>query len=464
MVERLKSVRAAVLYALVLAFAWRAFLVYAYPGNYAFDGLQRWAGREHVLVQSWLPAFQAVLYACDRIGLTLAESRTVLAGVGALGIALATALAGRLGGWKAAWAFVPFALYGPHVCWTIAPYQEGVFLAVATGALLLATYERWFVADLLMGLTGLVRYEGWPFVAVWILWRRDPRALLSLWGIAAWLGGKYGLHWEGYKASPVDIRDWEGMFTRFSPAIFLRDTGYNIERTWDSGAFWWIVGTAVGAPLVAVRWKRLLWVWLGVQVAITCAWMIALERSMSRMMVVPVMLFAPVGAVGFARLWEVARCEAEPSGRIERLAARVGARGVVAVLLLLVGMMVFDGWWRVQREIAGNHWERAALRLMQRCPECTWWVEPRANFGPRKRHDGCEVIQGVSDLRHGIHFWCAPWVDPAEASAIAARTRSRVQWQEDKLSYMVWRTWTGQDAGGDAAVPDASDEGGGDGG
>ena len=448
-----------------VALAWRVGLVLAYPGNYAFDGLQRWSGREHVLVQSWLPALQALLVACDRLGLSLWQSRVVLSAVGALSLALASAVAARLGGPRAAWAFVPFALYGPHVAWTVVPYQEGVFLCLLGGAMLLASHQRWLLADLLIGLTGLVRYEGWPFVVVWCLWRRDPRALLALWGMVAWLGAKYSFHLVGYRASPIDIRDWEGMFTRFSPSIFLRDTGYNVERLWDSGAVFWILGTVVGASLVAPRWRRLLGVWLAIQVAITCAWMIALERSMSRMLVVPIWLFAPIGAVGFARLWAVTGGAAVEGGwareRVERLAARAGRKGMLGLAALLVAMMVYDGWWRVQREVGGMHRERAAVALMRRCPECTWWIEPRKQFGPRLRHDGCEVIQGISEFRHGTHFYCAEWVEGGEAESVRARCTSRVLWQEDRETYMVWKKW---DHAADADNGEGDDAGGGRGG
>lgn len=451
--------------AFALALAWRVALVLAYPGNYAFDGLQRWSGREHVLVQSWLPALQALLVVCDAVGLSLWQARVVLAGVGALSVGLLVAFAGRLGGPRAAWACVPFALYGPHVAWTVVPYQEGVFLALLGGAVLVAHHGRWFLADLLIGLTGLVRYEGWPFVVVWCLWRRDPRALVATWGMVTWLAAKYSFDLVGYRASPIDIRDWEGMFTRFSPSIFLRDTGYNIERLWDSGAAFWILGTVVGASLVGASWRRLLWAWLAIQVAITCAWMIALERSMSRMLVVPTWLFVPVGAVGFARLWAVAGGEAPAGGRarawIERLTTRLGRRGLLAVLALLLSMMVYDGWWRVRREIVGMHRERAAVTLMRRCPDCTWWIEPRKDFGPRLRHDGCEVIQGISEFRHGVHFFCAEWIEGAEAEAARARCTSRVLWQEERQSYMVWREWDmGAGEGEEAGSPGGVEPGG----
>ena len=51
----------------------------------------------------------------------------------------------------------------------------------ALGAVLLSARY----ADLLLGLLGLSRYEGWPYLLLYALWRRDPRALRASWGIAS---------------------------------------------------------------------------------------------------------------------------------------------------------------------------------------------------------------------------------------------------------------------------------------
>lgn len=436
-----------VLAGVAIAWVWRLILIWMYPGNYAFDGLQRWSGREYVLVQDWLPATQMLVRICSSIGLSLGETRGAMALVGAASIGVATAIAGRLGGVTAAWACVPFALFGPHVAWTIVPYQEGIFLLLVLGAVLAALHERWVVADLLMGASGLVRYEGWPFIFIWMVWRKDLRASIALWGVATWLAGKFGFGWTGHHPSPVDIRDWEGMFTRFKIDAFFRNTGYNLERLWDSGAWIYILGCIGGAGVLRHRVRGLMWTWVLLQVAITFAWMIALERSMSRMLVVPISLIAPLGAVGLAHLYRVAMGETIPGSVVslrqglERTAKKLGIYGVVGLLACLLAMESYDGWWRVRREINGAHWERAAVMLMRRCPECVWWIEPRAGFGPRGRHDGCEVIQGLSPFLHGRDFYCAGWLGDEERAVAEKRLTSRVEWNDAKQSYMVWRTW-----------------------
>ena len=36
----------------------RVALILTYPDNYSMDAYQRWGGREHLLIQDWLPATQ----------------------------------------------------------------------------------------------------------------------------------------------------------------------------------------------------------------------------------------------------------------------------------------------------------------------------------------------------------------------------------------------------------------------
>ena len=40
------------------------------------------------------------------------------------------------------------------------------------------------------GAMALTRYEGWPVLFLYILWRRDRKALLALWGPDCGLGLK----------------------------------------------------------------------------------------------------------------------------------------------------------------------------------------------------------------------------------------------------------------------------------
>lgn len=440
----LRSTGAAVAAAFAIGFAWRVGLIEALPGNYSFDGLQRWAGREHVLVQDWLPALQLVVRACAWWGFHLSATRMTVGLLGAVAGALVVAFTGRLGGWRPAWAAVPFCVYGPFVCWTIVPYQEGIFLCALFGSLLAAANQRMRLADVLMGFVGLVRYEGWPFIVIWMMWRRDVGSLTCLWGVALWLGGKFGLHWVGARPSPIDIRDWEGMFGRFDLMKFVLNVVHHGKNILRSGGIVAIALAMVGVRRFHDRWRGLLLTWLAVQLLITAAWMIALEQAISRMLVVPAALIFPFAAVGAVALWDVAagvHTGDDLPRRAHRFASRVGRRGVLAVPCGLFIVMAADGLWRVDRETEGTHWEKSAVGLMLRCPDCRWWVEPRQGFGPRLREDGCEAIQGVSSLRHGAHFYCAPWLSPEEADQVRPTTSSAVVWDEGRRTYRVFRKW-----------------------
>ena len=76
-----------------------------------------------------------------------------------------------------------------------------------------------------------------------------------------------------------------------------------------------------------------------------------------------------------------------------------------------IGVLLFVGGWtawtladaRYDYKIYARSIkaERPLIELVRRCPEETWSVVPRPHPGPRNRHDGCEVIQGLTPLRAG---------------------------------------------------------------
>ena len=74
----------------------RMALIGAVPGNYSFDGFQRWAGRESLLVQDWLPLTQSVLVANDWLGGDLHSARIILAVIASMGMAMAALVVRRL--------------------------------------------------------------------------------------------------------------------------------------------------------------------------------------------------------------------------------------------------------------------------------------------------------------------------------------------------------------------------------
>jgi hypothetical protein len=379
-----------------VALVLRLVLLAQYAGNYSFDGFQRWAGRDHVLVQAWLPATQAVINAVAALGGGIIEARVALSVLAAGAVAAGVVVAGRMGGTVAAWAFLVPACYGPFVVWSAAPYQEGTFLLVLFGGLALALYDRWILADLVIGLLGLVRYEGWPCVVLYVAWRRDPRALVALWGIVVWVTVRYGLDLPGFHASPADFDDWEGMGDRTTFSSWAQDAMRLFLSAWNSGGVSYAVAAVVG---IVTSWRRpgvLLVTAVGLaQVAAVSGWLAGLEIATYRMLVVPVMVAGLLGAVGAAVVW------ARLTERTRPVLVLLGA------LLIAVGVLEAARGTRV--EFTRMAPERELLAAMLERPDCDWLITPRTGLGTRQRHDGCEVLQGLGDARHGDGFWCAPW-------------------------------------------------------
>jgi hypothetical protein len=400
----------------VLALVVRLVVLVHAPQGYSFDAFQRWGGRDWLLVQGWLPATQLVIHTVAALGFGPLVARGALAVVASIGVAAGCAAAGGIGGPVAAWSFVIAATYGPFVVWSAALYQEGTFLAVIFTALALALRGRLVAADLVIGLAGLVRYEGWPCVAIWLLWRREPRSLASVWGIAVWLAGRYLLGWRGHAASPVDFDDWEGLADRLHPESWLHDAGRLLHVAQLGG------GLAYGVvAMVGVAWWRrdsrvwLLLAWLASQVLVTAAWLAGLEVATQRLLVIPVVLSGFLGCLAVARAWE----------RWPRLRAPL-----VTGMVLLFSLGVIDAWRQSGFEEERLRPEIDALaRMSAECPDCVWWVEPRTGLGTRSRHDGCEVLQGISTLRHGRELWCEPWVPAEEVHARRVAATGTVRWR-----------------------------------
>lgn len=417
--------------ATVVAFVWRVVLVEFAPVAYSYDGYQRWAARDHILVQDWLPATQVIIWITAQLHGDIYAGRLVMVGVAALaagaGAWLAQSLAAeRVGAAESAWAgwaFVVAAAFGPWCSWGTVFYQESTFLLVLFGGLGLALARRPVLADLVIGLLGLVRYEGWPIVLMYLVWRRRPAALLALWGMALWVGIRsFGP--EGYHSSPVNFADWEGLGERFTFADWFRDLDMLVFRLANSGGLVWILAAALyswldrRSPLT-----RLIAAIAVSQVAVTLVWLAALEVSTSRMVVIPVAVSAVLGAA-LAPL-------------VARQRRLMYLLPVGLAVLLAVGLE--DAKQRMRVETMRIRHEKAALRLMGECPGCVWWVLPRRGLGTRARHDGCEVIQGISDLVAGEDFYCATWEDPDEALEVYARCGGTIRWDAEERMYVSER-------------------------
>ncbi len=421
----------------VLSFGVRVGLILGWPGNFSFDSYQRWAGRDHVLVQDWLPATQAVVVLVSRLGGDLVAARIALAAIGAIGAAASVLAAARVtarlttnlpGATPLVTAVIAAqaGFFGPALAWSTVIYQEGMFLAVFYVGLALALHGRLLLADVAMGALGLVRYEGWPVVALYIAWRREPRAFAAAWGIAVWLVIQVaGV--EGFRASPVSFADWEGIGSRFGDLAWFMHLAHLGQKAWVSGGWVWLVCAAVFAWRVG---RDRLGVFLGAvlisQVLVTLAWMTGLEAAVSRMPVLPICLANVMAAPAAAWMW--ARIPALPM------------RGIVLIAgSVFMAQRVEDAGIRVALETVYRRPEEGALTMMNQCPECVWWVDPIIAIGTRNRHDGCEAVQGMSDMRVGTDFWCAVWLDPKEAPLRYAETDATAEFSHAAGVYVVTR-------------------------
>lgn len=395
--------------AFVVALIFRAALILSFPIPFAYDGYERWLGRGFVLVQDWLPVTQSFIWAAAQLGAGLTETRLVMALVGATAaFAGAWAAVGLAGGdRRAAWWWLPISVFGGFASWTTVFYQEGTFIAIFYAGVAFALHGRLRLADLTFGLLGLVRYEGWPFILLYIAWRRDMRASLALWGIGLWIGMKLG-GVSGHRPSPVDFQDWNGIVERFDVDRQVKQTVNLVIWSFQHGCM-----VPFGAALVEARWSRLarlLFVLFAVQLGITEAWLAGLETGTSRMLVVPTMLVAPAAAALGVRL----------QGRLR-------VAGIIGVVIFAFSQLP-AAIERCSHEADRISPELRLARAMQACEGCVWWIDPRLGLGTRKRHDGCQVLAGVTEYRAGVDFFCAGWQDAAASRAAFASCTNTARW------------------------------------
>lgn len=396
-----------------IEFAVRLALIVTHPDNYSMDAYQRWGGREHLLVQDWLPATQSVVWLVSALGGGILAMRIAMAIIGALAVTAGAWVARSLGGPAAGWFFVPVGLFGPFLTWSVVPYQEGTFLLALFAGLALALHAHasekppnnpfWILADVAMGSLALVRYEGWPVTLLYILWRRTPRAAVALWGMALWLAFK-SLGIDGHAASPVSYADWEGIDSRFSLDGITR----TLDRLWTQAL------DTKGALLVPAG----LWAWnvlrkrsrpgtwfLGLvfagQIAALIGWLVGLETATYRMQAIPGVLCGLFAAAAIGLWW---------TDSTQKPLKAVAIVGAVATSFLFVN----QGFDNAKRSTRSVRWEKRLVDTMESCADCTYLVVPRKGIGTRDRHDGCEIIQGLGTALHDEQFWCMRWGDVPE--------------------------------------------------
>lgn len=378
-----------------LAMVARLVLIAAFPDPWQFDAYQRWAARDHLWVQVWLPATQVVVYAVAQLGGGILALRLVMAFIASITVAMGGLLARRLGGERAGWLYLPMAVYGPYLVWSVVPYQESTLLFALFGGLLLG--KRWpVVGALLIGTLAFCRYEGWPLLLVYIAVHRRWSSVLCLWGVVLYFGiDALGLN-APYAASPDSFEDWEGIENK----LRWKYARYLFVHLWyeaaGGGLQWMLFG---GILMVrSFPWKREQWVlvfaFLG-QLAATVGWMFSLGVVFSRMSVIPGMVLGVLAATEVGRRWP-------GLPRWGRTTILVFTGGLT---LWTVGVTVPD----VQRMFRTMRFDVDMVRTVESCPDDTWSIVPRRHPGPRRRHDGCEVLQGLTELRAGQEFVCEPW-------------------------------------------------------
>lgn len=429
---RLRTAVHPVTVGIAFAFLARLWLILRFPNNFAFDAWQRWAGREHILVQDWLPGLQVIIAVVAELGGGVRVTRIVLAAIAALGVGAGTAAAGSIGGRSAAWLFAGLATFGPTLVWSGLLYQEGLYTTVLLTGLALALRagtglspvrqagRPWgllLLADLVFGALPLVRYEGWVVVFGYLAWRHDASALRALWGEALWVGLKFaGV--RGFYPSRVDyFEDWRQLGPRFDPERWIGhvlDLGNMLSQC--GGLAVLLVGLAGAGMCWRARGIPLASFALAVHIAATLAWVAGLETATQRMLVLPVSLAVLPAAVGGAEVWE----------RVPRLRTVISA-----AIVLWLGLALYVARDTVDRERSRVRPEVMALGRMQACKDCFWWIVPRQGLGSQGRDDGCEILQGMTRMKEGEQFWCAPWIDglPATERAKArAQTNGVVRW------------------------------------
>jgi hypothetical protein len=403
----------------VLAFLIRICVILIWPSAFQFDAYQRWAGRDHLFIQVWLPATQFVVWLGAKVGLSMYGLRFVFAAMGSLALSLGGALAQQMAGRRAAWLFLPMVFFGPFLVWSTSPYQESTLLIFLFSGLLI-TYLKPRVSDWLMGAMALVRYEGWPLIVVHAIIRRSPWAVFSFWGCVL-LGFGYGFDLiHPYQASPDSFEDWNDLSGHLKPRLVSFVMYRLAVITEFSGTNWLLIGILL-FPFIrnknSTHWMLLLTA-LG-QICATIGWALSLGVAFSRMMITIALPSAILLVVFVSQRW--------PNWK--RWQRSILVLGVVG----WTGWTLRDAYVDYSSYSKGIRFELELINQMERCPDDYWGIDPRVHPGRRARHDGCEVVQGLSEMRAGYDFSCMIWNGPTRPITL------RASWSRDERTYKIRR-------------------------
>ncbi len=189
-----------------VAFALRAYLIFAYPAIFGGDSVMRLANADRVLLAYQLPLLQGAVHLLQDV----TAVRWFMAVVGVVASAGFYRLAlGLMGEREALWAALLFATSPFITAFSIVPYQEILMLAGLAFAFAFF-FEGWLGwCSLALGLACLTRYEAWIACPVlflsWVPARgsRPPFKDMLLAGLAfgwaplIWIAWNLGLTPEG---------------------------------------------------------------------------------------------------------------------------------------------------------------------------------------------------------------------------------------------------------------------------
>ena len=253
----------------LIAAALRLELLLRYPLLYDGDAYQRWLGRSQPFQFPWVPLFQLCIFALTRLADSIFAIQMLAVCFGATAILAFWLLLYRAFGASSAYlGALALALHPLFIVFTIAPYQEGLFLTLAflaTWLALLPGEPRWLWLSLLVGLAALTRYEGWLLaLLLWLLllWRRKKAGTLG-WRFAA--GSALALSWAPLlwivvqrNVSPVGIQT-------LAPTLNPTSLLITISALWP---IWNLQPGLVGSILVLGGFAWLGWrAWYGSELA-----------------------------------------------------------------------------------------------------------------------------------------------------------------------------------------------------
>jgi hypothetical protein len=140
------------------------------------------------------------------------------------------------------------------------------------------------------------------------------------------------------------------------------------------------------------------------QMAALLGWVLSLGVAFSRMVVLPTLLLSPFSAMGILILFR------KIQDKYQKQLTRRVMSGVFGLLLFaFTAWSLRDARLDLTAMNKHNQGEREIAQIMEQCSDDIWGMYPRQHQGPRSRHDGCEVIQGITMLRAGEDFNCLQW-------------------------------------------------------